>query len=69
MLRVAVFVEDERDGALHEWELGGVGSHGCDPGGQDRAYVESVCPGSGNVAEAAFDEEVCGEVIEALRCV
>jgi hypothetical protein len=69
VLGVAVLGEDEGAGALHERSLGGVGLHGLEPEGKDGAYVESVGPGGGDVAEAAFDEEVGGEVVEALRGV
>ena len=69
MLGVAVLFEDEGAGSLHEWSLGGVGLHGLEPEGKNGAYVEGEGPGSGDVAEAAFDEEVGGEVVEALRGV
>ncbi len=69
MLGVAVLGEDERAGALHERGLGGVGLHGLHPLGEDRAYVEGVGPGCGDVAETTCDEEVGGEVVEALRGV
>ena len=69
VLGVAVLGEDEGAGALHEGGLGGVGSHGLEAEGEDGGYVEGVGPGCGDVAEAAFDEEVGGEVVEALRRV
>ena len=69
VLGVAVFGEDEGAGSFHERGLGGVGSHGFEADGEDGGYVEGVGPGCGDVAEAAFDEEVGGEVVEALRGV
>jgi len=69
VLGVAVFGEDQRAGALHEGGLGGVRLHGFEAEGEDRGYVEGVGPGGGDVAMAAFDEEVGGEVVEALRGV
>ena len=69
VLGVAVLGEDEGAGALHEGSLRGVGSHGLEAEGEDRGYVESVGPGCGDVAETTFDEEVGGEVVEALRGV
>ena len=69
VLGVAVLGEDERAGALHEGSLRGVGLHGFEAEGEDGGYVEGVGPGGGNVAETAFDEEVGGEVEEALRGV
>jgi hypothetical protein len=46
-----------------------VGLHGFEAEGEDRGYVEGVGPGGGDVAETAIDEEVGGEVVEALRGV
>ena len=69
VLGVAVLGEDEGTGALHKGGLGGVGSHGFKADGEDGGYVEGVGPGGGDVAEATFDEEVGGEVVEALRGV
>ncbi len=69
VLGVAVFGKDEGAGSFHERGLGGVGSHGFEAGGEDGGYVEGVGPGCGDVAETAFDEEVGGEVVEALRGV
>ena len=69
VLGVAVLFEDEGAGALHEGGLGGVGLHGLALEGKDGGDVEGEGPGCGDVAEAAFDEEVGGEVVEALRRV
>ena len=69
VLGVAVPGEDEGAGALHERRLGGVGLHGFEAKGEDGGYVERNGPGRGDVAKAAFDEEVGGEVEEALRRV
>jgi hypothetical protein len=69
VLGVAVLGEDEGAGALHEGCLGGVGLHRLEPDREDGGYVESDGPGRGDVAETAFDEEVGGEVVEALRGV
>lgn len=69
MFGVAVLLEDQGDGAFHQGGLGGVGSHGCNSGRQNCADIQRVRPWGGDVAEAAFDEEACGEVVETLRGV
>ncbi len=66
---MAVPGEDEVAGPLHEGCLGGVGPHGFEAEGEDGGYVEGVGPGGGDEGVAAVDEEVGGEVEEALRGV
>jgi len=68
-LGVAVLGEDEGAGSLHEGGLGGVGSHGFEAEREDRGYVQGVGPGGGDERVATFDEEVAGEIEEALRRV
>ncbi len=69
MLGVAVLGEDEWAGALHERRLGDVGLHCFEADGENGGNVEGMGPGGGDIAEAAFYEEVGGEVEEALRGV
>ena len=65
---LAVALEDGAD-LLEEWGLRGVSAEGGYLRFEDGADVEGEGPGRGERAEAAGDEEVVGEIEEALGLV
>jgi hypothetical protein len=67
-LLLAVLLE-EGAGLLHERGLGGVGGEGALLLVEDGADVEGEGPGRGQRLEAVGEEEVGGDVVEALRGV